>query len=94
MTHPKKPKANQSIQIYAEEQKSNDNKELVSFDMVAQLSESSNTYFFIVYKTKEVGKKVHYVPIYKSETRKAMKEGIYWNKVMTGCTDLCNDSNE
>lgn len=55
----------------------NTNSELCYFNPEALLSESSNTYFFIILKSRGPGM---YLPVYKSEVKRAGADKIIrWN---------------
>ena len=70
----------------------NTNSELCYFNPEALLSESSNTYFFIIYKNRGPNT---YLPVYKSEVKRAGPDKIIrWNQVQIGTSDLCNDNIE
>lgn len=90
LINPKKPNVKSFVKIAAEEVQDNANAEICCFEAVAKFNESSNLYFFIVYKAKGPGQ---YVPVYKSEVRRCANDGrVHWNMCTVGCTDLCNDN--
>jgi len=55
LINPKLPNSKAQIQIVAEEVKASSNSEMVIFNPVAQLSDGSGFYFFIVYKIIALG---------------------------------------
>lgn len=67
-----------SVIITAEEMANDSNREIVKFNPIAKLKESSSLYFFIIYKMVSPGK---FVPVYKSETRKPVGGEMRWNMV-------------
>ena len=81
---------NGNIVISAEEQAATANTEIIMFNPVATLPESSLC-FFIIYRNLALGK---YTPIYKSEIKRPEGGSFKFNQVQIGATDLCKDEIE
>ena len=91
IVNPKKPPGKSGrIVITAEEIEATANAEIVMFNPIATLSETSLC-FFIIYRNIAPGK---YTPIYKSEIKRPEGGGFRFNQVQIGATDLCKDEIE